>query len=196
MVKIYRVALGVCFVLALIIGFPRYMLGQAGTAVLSGVVADSSEAVVPNASVVLQSMEQRASRQTQTNSEGAYVIPAILPGQYQLQVTANGFQSQTLTNIGLVSGQGSTLNVSLQVSTVIGSVVVHEATPLLDTTTATIGDSLQGRELTELPTLGRNFSTLLLVLPSVVNIVGDAGTPGPGGLGGLPVMYGYEAALQ
>jgi hypothetical protein len=84
------------------------------------------------------------------------------------------------------------LNVTLKLGTAVTSIEVHEVTPLLDTTTATIGASLQGQELTELPTLGRNFSTLLLVLPSVVNIVGDAGTAGPGGLGGLPVMYGMR----
>lgn len=192
LVKSYLLPFGVCFVLLLLIGFPRYVRGQAGTAMLSGVVTDSSGAVIPNAEVVLQSTEESASRQTLTNSDGAYAIPAVLPGHYQLQVTAKDFQAQKLINISLGSGQGSTLNVILQPGTVVSSVVVRESTPLLDTTTATIGATLQEQQVTELPILGRNFTSLLLVLPSVVNIVGDAGTAGPGGMGGLPVIYGLR----
>lgn len=192
MVKSHWMALGACAVLALIIGFPQWVKAQAGTAVLSGVITDSSGAVVPEAIVVLQSTQENAARQTVTNAAGVYVMPALLPGLYQLQVTAKDFQSQKFTNISLVAGQGSTLNVTVQPATAITSVEVHEATPLLETTTATVGELLQGQELTELPTLGRNFTTLILTLPSVVDITGDAGTAGVGGIGGLPVMYGLR----
>ncbi|HWA96570.1 MAG TPA: carboxypeptidase-like regulatory domain-containing protein [Terracidiphilus sp.] len=192
MLKLRLMVLSACCVLFLIIGFPECMEGQTGTARLSGSVTDLNGAVIPGAAVVLQSTSESASRQTQTNSEGAYVIPAILPGQYQLKVTAEGFQAQTLTNISLISGQGSTLNVVLKVGAASASVVVTEATPLLDTTTATIGTALQEQQLTELPSVARNFSLLLLTLPSTVNITGDGGTGGPGGYGGLPVMYGIR----
>jgi hypothetical protein len=183
---------GACLALALIAGLPQWVRAQTGTAMISGIVTDSSGAAVPDAAVVLQSTQESASRRTVTNSAGAYVMPAILPGNYQLQVTAQGFQAQTITKISLVAGQGSTLNAVLQVGAAITSVEVHETAPLLQTTSAAIGELLQGQELTELPTLGRNFTTLLLVLPSVVDITGDAGTAGVGGIGGLPVMYGLR----
>lgn len=191
--KTYRVALGMCLVLALImIGFPKYMEGQADTAMLSGLVSDATGAGIPNAEVVLQSTQESASRTTRTSSSGAYVIPAILPGSYELNIKASGFQEQTITGIGLLAGQGSTIDVRLKVVANVATVEVHETAPLLDTTTATVGAELQGQELTALPALGRSFTTLIPVLPSVVNISNDTGTSGVAGIGGLPVTYGLR----
>ena len=79
-------------------------------ATLSGKVTDPAGLALPDAKVTLQSATENASRETVTNTEGQYVIPAIPPGMYRLVVVANGFQSQTFTGINLTSGQGSTLN--------------------------------------------------------------------------------------
>jgi hypothetical protein len=143
---------------------------QLATATLSGVVSDPTGAAIPGAQVTLQSTLEQASRQTVTDSTGTYVIPAILPGSYQLVVKAGGFETQTLTGIVLVAGQGSTLNATLTVGKAITEVEVKEAPPLLQTTTATVGSEVTGTQFVALPLLGRSFQSLLAILPGVAYI--------------------------
>jgi len=152
------------------LGSAAELHAQVGTATLSGVVQDSSGAGIPNAQVTLQSTLEQASRRTVTDSTGAYFIPALNPGSYQLVVTARGFQSQTVTGITLTTGQGATLNVTLGIAKAITSVEVKEASPLLETTTSTIGGEVTSQELTELPTYARNFTSLITLLPGTVGL--------------------------
>jgi hypothetical protein len=162
-------------------------------ATLSGVVSDSSGAGVPGAQVALESTLERAGRQTVTDSTGAYVIPALLPGSYQLTVKASGFETQTLTGVVLTSGQGATLNVTLGVAKAITEVNVKEAVPLLETTTSTVGGEVTSKEFTELPTLGRNFTTLIGILPGVVKLpAADTANFSVAGLGMNPSVYGQR----
>src|SRR5579875_2051416 len=144
------------------------LYAQLGTATLSGTVVDPSGAVIPGAKVTLQSLTENARRDTVTDSAGFYRIPAILPGTYRLTVSASGFASQTFNNISLTSGQGSTLNVTLAVQTAVASVNVKAAPPLLETTTATVGSTVSANQFTALPMLGRNFTSLIQILPGVV----------------------------
>jgi hypothetical protein len=168
---------------------------QIGVATLSGSVTDPSGAFVPNAQVTLQSSTEKASRQVTTDSAGGYFIAAIVPGTYELVVTAPGFDTRTITGITLSSGQGSTLNVTLSVGKAVTNVTVNEVAPLLETTTATVGAMVNSREFVALPMLGRNFTTLIDVLPGVVNIPSTDATYATSGVQGAaiaPAIYGQR----
>ena len=143
---------------------------QIGTATLSGSVTDPTGALIPRAHVSLQSMTEKATRETASDAAGVYFIPSILPGTYQLVVKAQGFTTQTLTGIILTAGQGSTLNVELGIAKTEQSVTVKEAPALLDTTTATVSSEVTAEQFTSLPTLGRNFQSLLAILPGVAYV--------------------------
>ena len=119
--------------------------GQVGTATLSGTVTDPTGSVIQSAEVVLKSSLQQFSRQAVTEAHGEYVIPAIPPGKYELAIRAKGFADETRTDISLDSGQASTLNVIMNVAGTTQQVVVTEAPPLLQTTTATVGTVVADR---------------------------------------------------
>jgi hypothetical protein len=181
--------------LVMILCSSGYLGAQMGVATLSGVVTDPSGSLLPGATITLESATEKASRDTVTNSKGEYVIPAIPPGTYKLTVNASGFKSQTLTDINLTSGQGSTLNVALTLSQAIQEVTVTQAPPLLETTTATIGSVIDSRQFTELPQLGRNFTTMIDILPGVANIPGPDNSYAGSGVGSsavVPSLYGQR----
>jgi carboxypeptidase family protein len=186
--------------LVLALAFSVDLKAQLATATLSGVVSDPTGAGIPGAQVTLQSTLEQASRETVTDSTGAYVIPAILPGTYQLVVRASSFQTQTLINIVLVAGQGSTLNATLTVAKAVTEVEVKEAPPLLQTTTATVGSEVTGTQFVALPLLGRSFQSLLAILPGVAYVSTDAYNFSIGGGGGYdslgasvnPSVYGQR----
>jgi hypothetical protein len=166
---------------------------QLATATLSGVVSDSTGGAIPGAQVTLQSTLEQASRQTVTDSTGAYVVPAILPGSYQLVVKAGGFETQTLTGIVLAAGQGSTLNATLTVAKALTEVEVKTAPPLLQTTTASVGAEVTGTQFVALPLLGRNFQSLLAILPGVAYVPPPNGYNfSVAGTGINPSVYGQR----
>jgi carboxypeptidase family protein/TonB-dependent receptor-like protein len=173
--------------------FASQLVAQEGMATLSGVVSDSSGAAVPGAQVVLESTVEHASRQTITDATGRYVIPALNPGAYQLVVRAGGFETQNLTNIILSSGQGTTLNVTVTPAKTVTEVNVKEAPPLLETTTSTVGGEVTAQQFTELPTLGRNFTSLIGILPGVTMLPApDTHNMSVAGTGLNPSVYGQR----
>ena len=146
-------------------GSYQSLQAQVGTASLSGTVTDPSGAAIPSAEVTLESMTRRAARQTITDQSGSYVFTSLLPDTYQLVVTAKGFATKTTQNIQLTSGQGSTLNVALQLAAEVTEVRVDAEAPLLQTTTATLGSQVGAEQLISLPLLGRSFTDMMLILP-------------------------------
>src|SRR5438094_7569278 len=173
----------------------KRVYAQLGMATLSGMVTDPSGAPIPKAQVTLRSATEQWSRQLLTDSSGAYDVEAIPPGTYALVVTKTGFDTKTITDIALGLGQGSALNVSLSVGKAVTQLTVSEVAPLLQTTTATVGAEVNSKQFVELPLLGRNFTTLIDVLPGVANIPRTDPfytTSGVQGLAIAPAVYGQR----
>ena len=186
-------AVGLIAALAVMLRIGEPLLAQVGTATLNGSVTDPSGTAVPNASVKLESTEQKYTRTTVTEVSGKYVLSAIPPGNYQLSVSAPGFRSETFISIGLSSGQASTLNVPLKLAIAADQVTVTAAPPLLQTSDATIGAVVQGKMISELPLLGGNFTALIRTLPGVVPVTSpDARNNSVAGLGLNPSLYGQR----
>src|ERR1017187_9652370 len=89
---------------------------QVGTASLGGLVTDPTGATIRQATVTLESVTQKYSRSTATNTAGEFKIPALPPGDYKLLISKSGFSPATETGISLTSGQASTLDVRLTVA--------------------------------------------------------------------------------
>ena len=166
---------------------------QVGTATLSGSVADPSGAMVVNAQVVLESTERRFTREVTTDTSGTYILTALPPGSYQLIVRAAGFRDERMTEIVLSSGQASTLSVTLNLQSAAEQVTVTEAPPLLQTTTATVGSTVEAKQVTELPLLGRNFTRAMLIVPGVSAVdSSDTYNRSVGNLAVNPSFYGQR----
>ena len=174
-------------------GLAPLVHAQRGTATLSGTVTDASQAAVPAAEVTLESTTQQFNRVTRTNDVGQYVITAIPPGMYKLLIKASGFADETLTDITLSSGQASTLNASLKVGRAAEEITVSAAPPLLQSAKATVGTVVGSKQLNELPMLGRNFTSIILIAPGVAPVPPpDSVNLSVGGLSINPSVYGQR----
>jgi hypothetical protein len=167
---------------------------QLSTASLSGTVVDPSGAGIPSATITLESTLQKYAREAVTGSEGSYVMPAIPPGKYKLTVKASGFQPETLAEFSLSSGQATTIDVAMHLAKAGESVTVIAAPPLLQTTTATVGQAIDRAEITQLPISQRNVTNLTLLVPGVgARNAPDGGTPQTMYAGGSnPSFYGQR----
>jgi len=139
-----------------------------------GTVTDSTGAVIPNAAVVITNTETGLKLNGKSNDSGEFQIFAVPRGSYQADVQAPGFQSQT-QNFDVSVATTQTLAFKLATGSVTSTVEVTAAAPLVNTTSATMGEVIQGAQVEDLPLNGRNFTGLALLAPGVTRgAYGDA----------------------
>jgi outer membrane receptor protein involved in Fe transport len=158
---------------------PAPAWGQA-TATVNGTVRDSAGAVVTEAAVVLHNRDTNLDRTAATNSVGAYVMPDVQPGNYDLKVTKSGFGPIVKSGIILVVNQTATYDFALKAGAV-NAVVEVQANPVaLETSTAELGVAVVKEQVNDLPLNGRNFTQLLNLTPGVstVNVSQNSATSG------------------
>ena len=138
------------------------------TAILQGTVTDTSGAAVPNAKVVVLNQQTGVQRTTQTDATGNYSVPGLLPGLYQVSVSASGFETFVVKDLKLDVATTASENAQLKVGQVSEQVVVTGAAPLVDTNSVAVGQVINQRTVQEIPLNGRHFVDLGLLVPGTV----------------------------
>ena len=177
----FRVRVSFAFVaaliaLAIIAIAPMAAWAQStNTGTIIGSVVDNSNATVPDATVTITQTSTNATRTTTTNSEGRFVFANVDPGPYEIKVTKQGFSSTVITNQVVQIGLQLTENVKLQVGSISTTVTVTETPGAeLQTLNATVGTTLSGATILNLPNQSRDASTLAVLQPGQ-NINGNTG---------------------
>jgi hypothetical protein len=153
---------------------------QLSTASLSGVVRDSSGAVVPNTKVVLRNVATSVENTTSTNGVGAYLFADITPGRFTVKVSAPGFAEQQVPEFALTVGQAATIDFALIVGSQSTVVTVQGVTPQLEASTANLGTVIGTQQVNDLPLNGRDFTQLLTLTPGMSAVNNGQGGPGQG----------------
>lgn len=162
------------FVLALVLTAPSH--AQLAGSNLSGVVSDESGAAVANAKVSIKNLATSDVREVTTNTDGLYSAPNLLPGNYEVTVTAKGFQTLVRKGITLTVGSEQALNLSLKVGELAQTVTVSEAPPAVDTTSSTLSATVEQKTVVDLPLNGRDWTQLATLQPGVISIRAQAST--------------------
>src|SRR6266705_6172561 len=149
-----RVAVFAMALVLLVGAIPGF--AQLPTGTILGTVKDASGALVPGATVTAQNLETGTSRSILTDETGAYRLPALPVGHYDLRVELSGFKSTTQRGLVLSVGDETVLNFSLEVGTPSQELVVSSEAPIVNTTTASLGGLVNEQKLAELPLNGRN----------------------------------------
>ncbi len=142
---------------------------------LTGQVTDPTGAAVVGANVSLANVGTGFSQVEKTDSSGVYLFNLVSPGNYSLNITAQGFAGYDQTGIVMNANLYATQNVHLKIARAQGEVVsVTADTELINTTTAELGMTVNEQSVADLPLNGRDPSTLALLAPGMV----DAGKAG------------------
>src|SRR5260221_13717282 len=94
---------------------PVSALAQVAGATLSGTVTDQSGGVVPQAAISIKNIDTGITRASTTSTAGFYSVPNLLPGTYEVRVSAQGFSSELQKGITLTVGEQQVLSFALQV---------------------------------------------------------------------------------
>ncbi|HEV7968100.1 MAG TPA: TonB-dependent receptor [Candidatus Acidoferrales bacterium] len=153
-----------------------------------GTVADKTGAVVPQAQLLIKNLENGSTRSVTTDAAGFYAAPNLLPGTYQITVSATGFATNVTTGIRLTVGNQQTLNVTLSVGQVTENVEVISEGYQVDLATSSIGDVVDSTTIRELPLNGRSWTDLAILQPGVLAVE----TQSPFNLGSSRGNRGFE----
>jgi hypothetical protein len=140
---------------------------QEVTAAIVGTVTDPSGAPIPGATVSVTDVDRGTQFVATTNESGAYNVPRIPVGNYQLKVSAKGFQTAVHQAFTLVLNQTARIDVPMKVGQVSETVEVSSSAPLLQTQSTEISTIIDAKTNASLPLASRNYIQLTLLAPGV-----------------------------
>jgi outer membrane receptor protein involved in Fe transport len=138
------------------------------TGSIGGIVTDAVGAVIPNASVTIQSQGTGETHASRTDASGIYLVPALPVGTYRIEVKSPGMQTTLASGVELSVGSALRQDFSLQVGSAAETVEVSGAAPLIDSSTASLGSVVDRHTVQEIPLNGRHFIDLSLLTPGTV----------------------------
>jgi len=139
---------------------------QAPTGTIAGTVLDQQNAVLPGATITVKNTATGLTRTAASSAEGAFQVPSLPAGSYEVRVELSGFQS-TLTPAQVVTGQTTSLRVSLQIGARTEAITVAGATPLIQLQSNAVQGVVGRAQIDTLPLNGRSFLNLAALQPGV-----------------------------
>ena len=156
----------ILMVLLMVMGITVLAKAQTDTGRVVGTVADATGAYIPGATVTLTNIDTGATDKRTTGGAGEFTFPALPRGHYSVTGTASGFSSE-MQKFQLDVQEVQTINFKLMTGTANTTVDVTDAAPVIDLATSSTGETIQGRQVTDLPLGQRNFLQLATLTPGV-----------------------------
>jgi outer membrane receptor protein involved in Fe transport len=155
--------MGICF------SVPADAQVAGGT--LSGTITDPSDKFVPQAQISITNVATGITTTATTNSDGFYIAANLLPGEYQVTVSAKGFATEARKGISLTVGAQQVFNLTLQVGSAAKTVVeVSTEAPAVQLASSDISAVVTANTVRELPLNGRSWTDLAALQPGVSTI--------------------------
>jgi hypothetical protein len=148
--------------------FSVSLFSQGNFGRILGTITDQSGGVVAGATVTIVDTQRGVARTLITDDAGEYNAPTLTPSTYTVRVEARGFQKLERQNIVLEVGKEVRVDLTPQPGEQSQTVTVTEQAPLVETTNATLGGTLNNADIQDMPLNGRNYQNLLSLRPGVV----------------------------
>jgi outer membrane receptor protein involved in Fe transport len=140
---------------------------------LSGTVVDQSGAAVSNATVTATESQTNRTLTSKTNAQGAFQIPLVPPGIYNIKITAPNFETVQYQSVQVVVGRDTATGIAkMKVGGEQQTVTVEGAAPLVESSTVQIQDTFTSKQTADLP-IGNGFDQLALFVPGVTSLGGQ-----------------------
>src|SRR5216684_287610 len=152
----------------------------AATGALKGVITDPSASVIPGASVKVISYATGQTRTVITQNNGSYLGPYLEPGNYRVEVSANGFKSLAIDEIGIHVTEIADLDLRLEVGAISETITVRDIPALVQTDSSALGSVTDQRMVESLPLVTRNYTQILGLSPGVSGEVNNSASIGRG----------------
>jgi hypothetical protein len=142
--------------------------GQQGTSEVRGRVVDEQGGALANAAVTVRNQDTGMFRQVSSGADGSYFIAGVAPGSYEVSAELAGFKKYARRDVRLEIGKTATVDVRMEVGSLEEQLTVTAEAPIVDVTSKEVGGNITSRELTDLPSVNRNYIGFIGLLPGVV----------------------------
>lgn len=149
--------------------FCSFALAQEVTAGVYGVVQDSTSAVIPGATIRVTNAGTGLTRQTTTDESGNFSLPLLPIGTYSITAEANGFKKSLVNDILLRVNDNRRVVFSMEVGQIADQVTVEAAAVTVNTSSGATSQLLDGKDMVQLPSRGRNVIPFAQLMPGVVS---------------------------
>ena len=150
--------------------FPAALRAQVSGGTLSGTITDPTGRAVPQAQVVITNTATGVGRTLTTNADGFYTAVNLLAGEYQVTVSATGFNTEAKTGITMNVGAQQTYDLVMRVGTITHTVQVTTEAPAVQVSSSEISATVNATTVRELPLNGRSWTDLAALQPGVETI--------------------------
>src|SRR6202047_1314182 len=150
----------------LLLSLPLFSQGNLGR--ILGTVTDQSGGVVSGAMVTVVDTDRGVTKTLVTNEAGEYNAPTLNPGTYKVRVEAKGFKTIERQNVVLEVGKEIRVDLTLQPGDQVQTITITESVPLVETTNAVLGGTINNAEINDMPLNGRHYQNLLSLRPGIV----------------------------
>src|SRR6202047_3048423 len=152
------------------IAFPAALRAQGAGGTLFGTITDPTGRAIPQAQIVIMNVATGVERSLTTNADGFYTAVNLLPGEYQVTISAKGFNTEVKTGITMNVGAQQTFDLTLHVGTVSHTVQVTTEAPAVQVSSSEISATVNATTVRELPLNGRSWTDLAALQPGVETI--------------------------
>jgi hypothetical protein len=151
--------------LAVLVAVPVFAQGTTGT--LTGTVTDEQGGALPGANITVQNTSTGFSRSTTADSTGAFNVPGLPVGTYEIKTELSGFAPRTLKGISVNVSATTNVAFKMSVATQSEEVTVTAEAPLIDVKETGVGEIITSTQIENLPLNGRQFANLAALVPGV-----------------------------
>jgi hypothetical protein len=156
---------------------------------ITGTVKDQTNGAIPGATVVVVNIATGVKQSAKTDEQGSYSFPALPVGQYEIDVTADGFKPGRTQGLAININSALTVDISLQLSEQNETVTVTEAGVRVETSDTQLGQVIDSKQVTSIPLNGRSYTDLFAMQVGVTPLTtsGAGNSTSGGGFGSVPV---------
>ena len=158
------------FTALFVFGLAGIVTAQQGTSEVRGRVTDQQGGVLPGVTVVVTNQDTGIYREVTSTADGTYFVTGIVPGTYQIAAQLSGFKKHARRDVALAIGRTVTVDLQLEVGALEEVVTVTSEAPLIDLTSQEIGGNISKEEISDLPSVNRNYLEFVGLLPGVVPV--------------------------
>ncbi len=150
-----------------VVAFTASLRAQVSTGTILGTVTDSSGAAISDAAVQVKNVGTGVVASVTTDGQGRFNVPSLNIGDYEVSAAKPGFQTVLRKGVTLTVGSQFVVDLSLPVGQAQQTVTVQGEVAQVDTTSSTVANLVDTKQMAELPLNGRNFQQLILLAPGV-----------------------------
>src|ERR1700732_4181555 len=178
----------VVLLLVLVFAFVSVARAEVGGKI-TGVVKDQTGSVIAGASAIATNTQTGVKLTTTTDQDGVFTFPVLSVGQYQIDVTSDGFKPFRKTGLTIDIGSALLVDITLPVQEQDQSIMVTENAAQVETADTQLGQVLGSKKVTEIPLNGRSYTDLFATQVGVTPLTtsGAGNSTSGGGFGTVPV---------